>query len=338
MKQDILNAMSVHDFALMRQHGIDNWSPKDIAHWIHTDGGIIGQDAAVRSAALIVYNHYEGRPSVSLFIGPTGSGKTEIWRALQREYGSNNIVIHDASTLSAEGWKGSNKISSIFRAVKPDRRERIILVLDEADKIFEPMYGANGTNYSDLLQNQLLRLCDHDTLFFGRDDGLEQHLTVDCSGVSIVLLGAFSKLTERKSQNPAPIGFHRQTKEPACHFPIITTDDLIDYGMRAEIASRINRIVHLEPLDIHALIKIGQTEVTRLTQLMDRDIIIDPPVLIMLARMAQKKGLGARWLKSRLNILLDDLVYDDPDAPVFHLTYEPADADQRRQAKCITPE
>ena len=164
--------LSVRDYKRAIADGkLDDWSPKDIERWLHSDvGGIVGQDAACRAAAMIVYNHFERRPSVSLFIGPTGCGKTEIWRALRREYSADNVHIIDASTLTAEGWRGSNKISSIFRSIRPDRRGRCILVLDEFDKVLEPQYGANNTNYSDLIQNQLLRLCDHDTLFFGAGD------------------------------------------------------------------------------------------------------------------------------------------------------------------------
>ena len=153
--------LSVRDYKRAIADGkLDDWSPKDIERWLHSDvGGIVGQDTACRAAAMIVYNHFERRPSVSLFIGPTGCGKTEIWRALRREYSADNVHIIDASTLTAEGWRGSNKISSIFRSIRPDRRGRCILVLDEFDKVLEPQYGANNTNYSDLIQNHAALDC-----------------------------------------------------------------------------------------------------------------------------------------------------------------------------------
>ena len=159
------------------------------------------------------------------------------------------MVIIDASTLTAEGWKGSNKISSIFRSIRPDRRGRCILVLDEFDKVLEPQYGAQGTNYSDLIQNQLLRLCDHDTLFFGAGDDSDSALSVDCAGVSVVMLGAFcaAAVSARRTAQKH-IGFG---SAPAGDIQAeeITVDDLISRtACGAELAGRINRIVCMDPL------------------------------------------------------------------------------------------
>lgn len=342
MRQRLIDEMSVADYRDLATSQMYDWSPKEIEAWIHTGGGIIGQDAAAKAAALTVYNHYEGRPSVSLFIGPTGSGKTEIWRTLQREYSAHNIVIVDASTLTAEGWKGSNKLSTIFRAMDSDaRRRRVILVLDEADKIMEPVYGGSGTNYNELVQNQLLRLCDHDTIFFGCDDGSAsgKELSVDCSNVSVVMLGAFAKLYDKKENDSRRIGFgvgsscnHTQEKPPE-----ITVEDLIGYGMRAELAGRINRIVCLDPLTAKDMARIGQAETERLSEVLQRPVKISPDALLMIGRMAQQKGLGARWVKSRIGQIIDEMIYEDPTAPEYVVEYEPADADERRQAECCAP-
>lgn len=336
MHQKLIDEMSIADYRVMAENELYDWTPKKIEEWIHTDGGIIGQDAAVRAAAMTVYNHYEGRPSVSLFIGPTGSGKTEIWRVLQREYGTQNIFIVDASTLTAEGWKGSNKLSTIFRSMDSDaRRNRVILVLDEADKIIEPIYNSNGTNYSEIVQNQLLRICDHDTLFFGCDDGSGKPLRIDCTNVSVVMLGAFSKLYDQKAADRKRIGFgsgqHANALQTA---PELTTSDLIAYGMRAELAGRINHIVCLDPLSVHDMVRIGQAETERLSAILCRPVKISPDALIMIGRIAQREGLGARWIKSRIGEILDDMIYDNPTSPAYILEYEPPDADARRQAEC----
>lgn len=338
MHQKLIDEMSIAEYREMTSNELYDWSPKKIEEWIHTSGGIIGQDEAVKAAAMIVYNHYEGRPSVSLFVGPTGSGKTEIWRVLQREYGSQNIVIVDASTLTAEGWKGNNKLSTVFLTMNSDaRRNRVILVLDEADKIIEPVYGSSGTNYSEIIQSQLLRLCDHDMLFFGCGDGSGsvKPLSVDCSNVSVVLLGAFSKLYEQKAMSQKRIGFAcGQAGHASEALPEITTEDLIAYGMRAELAGRINRIVCLHPLSVRDMVRIGQAETERLSAILRRPVKISPDALILLGRMAQREGLGARWVKSRIGQIIDTLIYDDPNAPEYVVEYEPPDADARRQAEC----
>ena len=66
--------------------------------------------------------------------------------------------------------------------------------------------------------------------------------------------------------------------------------------MRAELAGRINRIVQMDPLSVQDLVRIGQDETNRLSLLLDRPVDIVPDALIMLARIAMRKGLGARWL------------------------------------------
>ena len=335
MHKKLIDEMSIAEYRAMAKNDMYDWSPKEIEEWIHTSGGIIGQDEAVKAAAMIIYNHYEGRPSVSLFIGPTGSGKTEIWRTLQREYGAQNIVIVDASTLTAEGWKG-NKLSTVFRSMGSDaRRNRMILVLDEADKIIEPVLGGNGTNYSEIVQNQLLRMCDHDTLFFGCDDGSGKPLRMDCTNVSVVLLGAFSKLYDQKADDRKRIGFAKgQSESTKPSVPEITIHDLIAFGMRRELAGRINRIVSLQPLTIKDMARIGQAECERLSVVLDRPVRISPDALLMIGRMAQRQGLGARWVKSRIGQMIDEMIYEKPTAPEYVLEYEPPDADARRQAEC----
>ena len=102
--------------------------------------------------------------------------------------------------------------------------------------------------------------------------------------------------------------------------------------MRAELAGRINRIVCMDPLTVQDLVRIGQDESNRLSLLLDRPVDIVPDALIMLARIALRKGLGARWLRSKIGEMVDDMIYDDPDAPHYVIEYEPPDADARRQA------
>ena len=96
--------LSVRDYKRAIADGkLDDWSPKDIERWLHSDvGGIVGQDAACRAAAMIVYNHFERRPSVSLFAGPTGCGKTLLAQTLAKVL-NVPFAIADATALTEAG-------------------------------------------------------------------------------------------------------------------------------------------------------------------------------------------------------------------------------------------
>ena len=337
MHPEMREKFSTADYMFLTGRNIlDDFTPKDIEHWIHNDGGIIGQDKAVKTASLIVHRHFQhGCASVNLFCGPTGCGKTQIWRTLQKEYSDHNIVIRDASTLNAEGWKGNNSISSIFKSMKPDMRERVILCLDEADKMLEPQYGSNGTNYSDILQNQLLKLFDHDKLFFGSEDG--RGIEVDTKHVTIVLLGAFQRLLEAKSLDNKAIGFGMDSRRECTYGATeITTDDLLKYTcMREEIAGRIDRIVCMEPLTVSDYIRIMLNHIEDVAKQVRVPIDIDQNALLMIARSAINGKLGARWANHQIDAIIDEMIYEDPYATRLVYQYEPPDADEKRQPACM---
>ena len=184
-----------------------DWSPKSI--YENLNSRILGQAEAKKAASMVVYNHVEGRRSNTVFCGPTGSGKSEIWRQLSHEY-PRLIRMVDASRLSADGWKGSLHLRDIFDGISPGdiRNYGLIVVLDEADKIIcETMTSSNGTDYSAITQNSLLKMLDGDVIEFGSDDSRVKAFSVDCSRVSVVILGAFEKLLSAKNRRAAGIGF-----------------------------------------------------------------------------------------------------------------------------------
>ena len=301
------------------------WSPPDFHKEI--DEYMIGQFEAKRVASTVLYNHLEGRPSVTLFHGNTGCGKTELWRILSNPHQGdfNMIYIFDASTLSAEGWSGTNKLSSLLRQVKPEHRSRAIYVFDEFDKLITPRYasGGGGWNTSLLLQEQLLKMCDHDVLYFGSDRD-SSSFSVDCAGVSVVFLGAFTELRKQKQkkEQKQPIGFSASIQQNSAQAEL-TMQDLIEYGLMPELAGRIMRFVQMDDLSIQDYIQIGTNEIKRLEESYQKSIQYDPSILVMLARMAIHEGLGARFIKHKLRILLEDTTpYYDPSAEVIILRYE----------------
>lgn len=307
------------------------FTPKFFERWLHTDGGIVGQAAAVKAAAIILYNHINKRRSVNLFIAPSGSGKSYLWQVLQKECGADKIIIHDASTLTPEGWKGDNKISTIFRDIPFDCRPRIILVLDEIDKIFQN--SGLSSEYANSIQSQLLRLFNGDTLIFAGENGF----TVDTSEITIVLLGAFQGLKDKKKQkrtSTGVIGFHReQVADSDNGSADITTDDLIAYGMKRELAGRTTRIVCMNPLSIDDIVRIGQQEVKRLEKQLQRPISVDNSIILHLAHIAVKKQLGARWIKSQLANILDELIYENPHAERYEIDFSLVEPDNTDEAE-----
>ena len=170
---------------------------------------VLGQDAARRAASMLVYGHLRGRRSNALFYGPTGCGKTEIWRALSESF-PGLISIIDSTQLAPDGWRGSMHLRDIFERVPKDllASRGLIVVLDEADKVFcETIVSGSGTDHSALLQSGLLKMLDGDRISFGADSPEHGPFTVDCSKVSVVLLGTFEKLLEKKGEEPRAIGF-----------------------------------------------------------------------------------------------------------------------------------
>lgn len=307
-------------------------TPKKITELLRTKGGIVGQDSAVKAASMIMYNHIHGRASVNLFAAPSGSGKSYLWSVLQREFGADKIVIHDGSSLSSEGFKGVN-ISTIFKNIPQEQRNQIVVVMDELDKLLAPQYGASGTNYSEMLQNQLLRLCNHDTLFFNSGEN-EKGFYVDASGISVVMLGAFQRLLDRKSRSSSLIGFGGQPhRECTYDNTEITYEDLINYGMVKELAGRITRITCMRPLSVEDLTRIGQQEIRNLEQHLKRKISADYNVIFNLAYKASEKGFGARFVTNQISNAIDDLLYDNPHAEHFVLDFNTLDVNDYKKSE-----
>ncbi len=332
---DLLADCSLADYRELKSKNEDDvqarhYTPKEIYGMI--DRKVYGQQEAKKAASLVVYNWLEGRRSNVIFCGPTGCGKSEIWRCLAREF-PDSIRIVDASRLSADGWKGSVHVRDFFEGTESEmnalaKRGRI-LVLDEADKLCcERAYSSNGTDYNALVQNSLLKMLDGDVISFGKEDN-KQAFSVDCSKVSVVMLGAFEYLMRDKGTRDSRMGFGG-TPRITCDYSNteITHEDLVQAGMRREIAGRINFIVPLNPLDEKDYQAI-------LTGLMLEDlqcftgkkILLSRESIEYLCQQAVSSRLGVRWMRSRILRAVYDLEFDDPDANEYSLNLVPNSTD-----------
>ena len=283
---------------------------------------VIGQEAAVKAAAMIVYSQLAGRRTNAVFCGPTGSGKTEIWRCLEREF-PKLIRIVDFSRFSADGWAGSNHVRNLFDGLNLDDVERqgLIIVLDEADKIVcEKAVGASGTDHNRITQNNLLRMMDGDRIEFGAEQG-QPAFSISCGKVSIVMLGTFETLLAKKSSGKARrIGFGAAPEAEVPKREGITYDDLIGAGMRQEIAGRINRIVALDALGASGYKAILEgPALSDLEKSMGCRIAIDGAAADMLSKQAAMSGMGVRWAKSQMRNAVDDAMFGMADAEEYRI-------------------
>lgn len=322
---DLYN-MSIRDYRTYQT--LPKFSPRDIVDLMHSDdggGGIIGQEAACRAVATQIYSHFNSceKPKRNiLLIGPTGCGKSEIMRFVSKQWNARGFVrCFDSSQINATGWKGGIKLADMLRDMPEPYG--MILFLDEFDKLVQERYagGSSGAwSVNSLVQEQLLKLLDHDKLTVGGEDGRPgfdvygQHITVIC-------MGAFTEIREKKLRQKAKrhIGFTDHTVPVETDDEItITQDDLIEYGVMPEIANRLSP-VYMPPISRSDMLQIAHREVKRLSSGIFGSITVPDEKLQILANEAYESGGGGRAIRNRLLAMLDDALFDNPDSEVFVL-------------------
>ena len=274
---------------------------------------VLGQPEAAKAAAMIVHGRLAGRRTNAVFAGPSGCGKSEIWRCLSKEY-PGLVRMIDFSRVCGEGWNGSLHLRDVFAGVNPDDIERhgLVVVLDEADKILcETAIGSGGGNHNHIIQNNLLKMLDGDVIEFGAEHG-EPAFSIDCSKVSVVMLGAFENLLTKKTAAGARhIGFGPAPEAGPPIHKDIGYDDLIQAGARREIAGRVNRIVALNQLDAADYKKILKGPVlSDLEKDFGCRIILKEAAADMLSEQAAGSDLGVRWAKSAMRNAIEDALFD----------------------------
>ena len=196
----------------------------------------------------MLYHHMKGRRRNMILTGPTGCGKTEIWRTLQKQFPFIKIV--NGPQLACDGWKGSYHMKDIFLEEPTEKVKKLLVVIDEADKLFEPMVGAGGTDFSRAIQNEFLKVMDGDEVTFIPEEPGKNPVSIDCSNISFVFCGSFETLRENRCSANSGIGFGQNRKSDPKEDRNLTEEDLIEYGnVRREIAGRIQQIVVLDDLD-----------------------------------------------------------------------------------------
>jgi ATP-dependent Clp protease ATP-binding subunit ClpX len=293
-------------------------SPADIATSLSTV--VKGQEAAVKSLAVAVYDHHVRPASVkksnALIVGPTGTGKTELARTAAELLGVPFAEVK-LSGVSSTGFKGTN-LATVFEDLYDKRLhphfKRAVVFLDEIDKLTEHQF-ASGAGFGGTLQNELIGWVE------SADVKLET-FTVNTTHMLFVGAGAFVGLEKIIAKR---LGTNLETYAGADRREVIedlydqlTPDDIANYGMKPELVGRFPVITRTKPMTVPLLIDImkhsKKSAITQQLELLQKGyglaVSIDEGAYDVLAHAATGLGTGARGIETVSARLFEDIKFD----------------------------